>query len=363
MEPAWASGTRTCYWSIYDADHDGYAAPIAPPVETAKSGVKCPSGYVRFNGDCNDRDAGIHPRRGEVPFNGVDENCNEKIDETEFVVSAAGNANTETSFRLTARVNDVTILNGWWDLWAEVELTDLSYSATPLKLPWFKVTDVSSTDPLTVITVSNLSPATVYKAVVRFFRPGWAKGQIYAQAGADSVDYFTTTDGSSHLSQVRTDILLRGFKELHDSNRGLVGYMGTVKKDGTRYGAGSNELWCSEFYVWVTKPYVKYLELLSGYPSYVDGVIAFFGRWWAYHDADEIVTLGERGDYMPSDSDGDGDKNHSTMLLAVDYSSAPSWAWTLEGNSGNQVKVELRPIEATPTVLRGLGHLTSWLVR
>jgi hypothetical protein len=54
----------------------------------------------------------------------------------------------------------------------------------------------------------------------------------YVQVGGESEWYYTTTSGVGELEQARTSMLLRGFKELDESNRGRVGYRGTVNADG-----------------------------------------------------------------------------------------------------------------------------------
>ena len=105
-----------------------------------------------------------------------------------------------------------------------------------------------------------------------------------------------------------------------------------MQADGKRYGASGNEKWCSEFYVWMTKPYVDYASLVYlGLPTNVDGVISFFQFKDSYYSDPSPALSGSapiarRGDYMPVN-----DKNHSTMLLGIE---APSTVWTLEGNRG-----------------------------
>jgi hypothetical protein len=179
-------------------------------------------------------------------------------------------------------------------------------------------------------------------ARVRFYRTA-ANGSV--QVGTVSEPYYTTTTGFGAVEEARTNILLRGFKELDESNRGRVGYRGSVQADGKRYGASGNEKWCSEFYVWVTKPYVSY------------GVITFFKIKDSYYSDPGLPLSGSspiarRGDYMPVN-----DKNHSTMLLGVE--TATSTVWTLEDNSGNHVKIANRPIAGSVESPDGLGHVDT----
>ncbi len=61
-----------------DTDSDGYGNPAVSQV----SCTGAPAGYVALGGDCNDTVAAIHPNAVEVPFNGVDDDCDGSIDET-----------------------------------------------------------------------------------------------------------------------------------------------------------------------------------------------------------------------------------------------------------------------------------------
>jgi hypothetical protein len=193
---------------------------------------------------------------------------------------------------------------------------------------------------------------------VRFYRSGFGG---YTQIGGASDWYYTTTDGLSTVEQARTAILLRGFKELDESERGRVGYRGSVQKNGTRYGASTYEKWCSEFYVWVTKPYLNYNTSPFVTPTNVDGLILFFKLRGTYYGSAPFPLSGRspiagRGDYMPVN-----DKTHSTMLLGID--SATSTVWTLEGNHGNRVGVDRRAILGLDESPDGLGHVDTPTLR
>jgi predicted esterase len=60
----------------YDGDKDGYGGT------TSKNACAAPPGYVTAGGDCNDNNASVQPGAGEVPGNGIDDNCNGTIDES-----------------------------------------------------------------------------------------------------------------------------------------------------------------------------------------------------------------------------------------------------------------------------------------
>jgi hypothetical protein len=62
-----------------DADGDGYGALDEEPWFIACTSLE---GFVSNNKDCNDENASIHPGAEEIPNDGIDNNCNGKIDET-----------------------------------------------------------------------------------------------------------------------------------------------------------------------------------------------------------------------------------------------------------------------------------------
>jgi hypothetical protein len=132
LTPAAHAATKTiyCFPAHLDSDGDGYAKPTigimavtprgvinrvvntqpVPIVVDETQSMNCPAGYVNYNTDCNDGDPNVHPRRGEIAFNGVDDNCNGFTDESEYFYSTLGNGNTHTSFNITAGVNDAQII-------------------------------------------------------------------------------------------------------------------------------------------------------------------------------------------------------------------------------------------------------------
>jgi hypothetical protein len=60
-----------------DNDLDGYGYQTAVVLCTSQP----PAGYSIDNTDCNDDNASIHPNALEICGNGIDDNCNGKIDE------------------------------------------------------------------------------------------------------------------------------------------------------------------------------------------------------------------------------------------------------------------------------------------
>ncbi|RYG94185.1 MAG: T9SS type A sorting domain-containing protein, partial [Alphaproteobacteria bacterium] len=74
------AAAHSTYNFYVDADQDGFGSGILVSV-CAVNATSPPVGYSVNNTDCNDMAAAIHPGQLEVPFNGIDDNCNGTIDE------------------------------------------------------------------------------------------------------------------------------------------------------------------------------------------------------------------------------------------------------------------------------------------
>ena len=260
-------------------------------------------------------------------------------------------------------MKDAQVLQYHANLYAEVELALLSRSAEAVRLPIYRVNDLTPAGGVTRIGVSGLTPESVYRARVRFYRAGQAttpagltppiplRARVqsdapssYVQVGGESDWYYTTTNGDTARSQARTTMLLHAFMEFNESNRGRVGYLGTVKRDGTRYGASKKERWCSEFYAWSAREVLRSIGTLDS----VADLVRYYGVFDEYRDADEIPTVGRRGDYVPMHG-----KTHSAMFLAWDPTT--NQVWTIEGNWQNRVRIMQRPLSE----FDGLGHIND----
>jgi hypothetical protein len=193
---------------------------------------------------------------------------------------------------------------------------------------------------------------SVYKVVVTF-RNGWG-----VQVGRVVDPYFTTTDGTSAVSQARTKILLSAFKELGDSDAGLVGYAGQSAIDGTRYNTPFGRNWCSEFYAWNARNVLKYMTAADEVQDLVNGFMA--GSSYSAGTSN-VLSLGRRGEYLPIENSSENDgPDHSGMLLAVDTSVSPTKVWSIEGNVGNTVDVK----ERTDTSgFVGVGRITDSMLQ
>lgn len=361
MAPAPPNGGGTkvkkCYAAGNDQDHDGYAQSGAPlsSVTVDSSALSCPAGYVDFADDGQDNAALVHDFQEEIAFNGVDEDQDGKRDETEFVYPNSASEITPNSFTLYAKVNDSRVLNAGANLYARVVYWSLNQPNQP-KYTGIHAAQVLGVGGVAVVkkTVTGLLATTVYRAEVEF----WLKtGTTYSVMPVPSDSYYTTTNGTTPKSLARTRILLRAFREWNDSEHGKVGYSGTVARDGTRYGASANEKWCTEFNAWSGAPD---LRDMAGIDSF-DKMIRYYQDRGSYYGQDRIADLADRGDYLALDSDGDGGINHSGMFLALDHSVASPNVWTIEGNSGNHVKIRSYPI--TSSKLRGLGHIRESMLK
>lgn len=347
--------------TLYDRDADGYADRFAQDGwrvtfnQPSDQSMSCPAGYVMARGDCDDSDATVHPRRREVHGNGVDDNCDGRIDEPTFDYHYRGFNNTTTGFTMRVRVHDAAVvsahLSSWRRLYYEVEYQRLSATATT------HTTGRRLLDALTPmgshyraeIRLDGLSPTTVYRARVRFFwapvllGPSLSKTAIKTVAVGEVSDwYYTTTTGTAAVSVARTEVVLRGLYEYFlNVQLGFTGYEGLTYVDGTRYGADQDEWWCSEFYSWAADH-----ALSIGHQSSVSKMRRYFRDHSAYralvttavhHGVPDGTFDGDkynmhRGDYLALDTNADREPNHSAMVL--DYDADQGVLRTLEGNTG-----------------------------
>ncbi|MBF0104639.1 MAG: putative metal-binding motif-containing protein [Deltaproteobacteria bacterium] len=349
--------SKLCYLESDDQDKDGYARSGADSqkIWVSKSGrLTCPCGYVSHGNDCNDEDKNIYPKRGEIAFNNVDDNCNESVDEAEFFYSALGVNNTSRGFDLKSKINDFNIIKSKNRLYVILYVSALSNYSNIKESNHIKVSAaaLSKTNPYIRINVKDMTPGTVYRAKLRFYER--LSSGTYRRIGATSSWYYTTTLDTNVAKYARNYAVLKGLKEFDDSHKGLVGYMGTKSPNGTRYHADNYELWCSEFYSWVVGDYFGDFENKGTVASLVEA----FGEYFvssSKHSLSNLVKFAQVGDYIPMDTDDDGKANHSAMYLA--YDSQNNTVWTLEGNFDNNVQVIRRSYDRR---FKGFGRLPDF---
>jgi hypothetical protein len=357
---AQAGDKSKCINDDYDDDRDHYAGDDAVVKKISvrhSEKLNCPKGWVRKDGDDKDNDSKIHPRRPEVPNNGKDDNCNGKKDEPEFVYLHENRNRwvTTSSFRVKMKLNDQVLYSRGRRLHVSLRLKKLntkpgeSTSATTKTVTNVNLQGQRGTRHATFI-VTGLDKESVYRVDRVQFKDASTNHNL-GDSTSDEIPYFTVTDGTSNQAKRRTAILLRGFKEYGESKMGKVGYYGTEYKDGTKYGARKGELWCSEFYAWVTKPYLEGISRRSS----VSSLRRFFRQRNQYKRTNtDVLARAHPGDYVSMDTDNDKKKDHSGMFLA--WESDQNKVWLLEGNtSGNEVNVRDR----APSEVDGLGHISA----
>jgi len=341
----------TCYPSSADRDGDGYArdgtGAVTLSVSKKNNRYTCPAGYVPDENDCNDNNSAVHPYRYEIASNNRDDNCNDQADENEFVYFPAGNNNEANSFEIRVKVNNQDVLDKVatsYPIYAKVRYrkvntdtdTESGYKRVTIgsyyhsKLGSYRAAEVS---------LSGLSKTSVYRARVKFY---YKDGGKYKSLGlyGKNVYYTSTSHDTNKVSIARTGILLRGFTEYFYQQLGLVGRNGSRWINGTRYDADVNEAWCTEFYSYAAKSDLDG----SVYPiSNTTDMKKFFGSNFVrvYNDIDDLDAV-RRADWLAIDWEGDNKMDHTAMFLGKLKNGK---ILTLEGNTGNRVKVKERKLE------------------
>jgi hypothetical protein len=332
--------------ATWDRDGDGFAAEDATVEELQVSDDQCPRGYVPRAGDCNDNNNRIRPYRQEVGFNGVDDNCNEMVDEPEFRYGDL-TLNTTSRVTLSFAVNHADLRTALRNrsLYAKVKHFKLTSSENVTTTLPIQATDEGN--GRASLSVTGLSAGTVYALRPYFYGDSAASVNIGPNLGSSKIDterYYTMTDSNTEKVHKRFQIVMRGLNEYNNSQSGMVGYRGTFP-DGTRYGANEGEAWCTEFYVWVTKLWLSGVEGIDKAEEMRD----YFRDWDSWYEPAEIPDRAAPGDYLYLDTNQDGKVNHSGMFLAYDSSVSPAQVWTLEGNSKSRVTVDSMASDWTET--------------
>lgn len=353
-----ASVTVTLRWiyawpASYDQDGDGYARHNAHRDDRVgflvdeRYPLVCPPGHVLKRGDLNDNDAAIHPRQPERRGNGLDDDCDGRIDEAEPCYHPAGYGNATDSFTMRLRINDPAV-EAVWDqgqgsgdprsatrLDCTVEYQPLDHTSSLTSIGRQEVVALwrAAGNAWVELGVGGLSPGTVYRARATFLR-SVRNGTVWTSTsiGSSSDWYYTTTTQGSRLGGVRTALVLSGLYEFWLSEHlGAVGHLGWAAVNGTRYGAAANEWWCGDFYSTLATGLLAGMTHQKG----TFGIRDYFDqeRYAAWHLVAGSSWPGQlrRGDFLALDTNGDGEINHTAMFLAVD--GATGLLWTLEGNT------------------------------
>lgn len=348
--------TMSCFPDSFDADGDGYAVSTADSGDkvtvtvTEEESLTCPAGYVFNAGDCDDTDSGVRPRQYEVRENGTDDNCDGRVDETEFWYSPWGTGQAVDGFEVPVHIADDNIMNVYGSsatLQYKLEYQELEDTGTTYTTAFKDVTWLwdYGTYGYTHLEIDGLDAATMYRVRVRFYRktvgtgPGGLPLTTRLPVGVQSGWYYSMTDSTNTLESARMSMVMYGLSEYGNNQLEEVGYLGSWYADGTRYGADMGEAWCSEFYSWVADH-----ELIDiNHRHSVSTILDYFEDEGNRVDIDSsnrvlVEWLAQPGDYLGEDTDLDGAVNHSAMFLAWDQAS--DTIITLDGNTTGRVDVD-----------------------
>lgn len=235
--------------------------------------------------DCNQFNAAIHPNREEAS-NGVDDNCDGRIDEPMlryFTVRPFESTATPQLPWLHFLITDpatLSYLNNSANAGISFRLTYQRLAAASglaIVAPMGSSLIVPSwTWPLLRVNPNAVMPALQPMSVYRI------KVQLYTTAGAAlgaQSDWFYSVTGNTSASPStahqlgRLDVVLQALVQLGDSKAGLVGKSGSLAPNGSRYTAsaltplhphynsGDDLGWCDWFYHYVG---VKATDPLDG---------------------------------------------------------------------------------------------------
>lgn len=154
--------SNDCYTYYEDADADGYGNPAV-----SQQGCDgAPSGYVLDSTDCNDSVGAIHPNAPEIPFNGVDDDCDGSIDETGTVTSSLTNAFCGTTLTSIGSIVGISTVAGHPITGYRIRATSGEQIQTiETNVPHFNMTQFASYNYATTYTIEiQLQRAGIWQA-------------------------------------------------------------------------------------------------------------------------------------------------------------------------------------------------------
>lgn len=263
--------------------------------------------------------------------------CTDKA-ELRFDYRAASANLDASSITVRALVDHESVMEVFDRLHAKVEVSHIldSEAQEPVRVSGLSR---ESDDPNAILlVVENLDPVTVYRLRFQLFKDGNNGAEV--EVSDESPWYWAMTSGASKLDQARAGIVTLAITEW-----ATYGEFGRTKKNGTRYGADPEELWCSEYYSWVSG---HYLTEMDGRSS-VRSLTRYFSGYEALFPGSRIPEVGQPGDYLAM-----WGTRHSGMFLGYSQSKGKHHLHTIEGNTGSKIRFRRRSFD--PEAFR-LGHL------
>jgi len=99
------------YTFYEDNDHDGYGAGALVPVCTA-NGTTAPFGYSLLNTDCDDQQVTVHPGASEIDFDGLDNDCNNIVDDNSRITTKLANSSCGATLAAIGSIIQIQPLAG-----------------------------------------------------------------------------------------------------------------------------------------------------------------------------------------------------------------------------------------------------------
>jgi hypothetical protein len=148
-----------------DADGDGYGTGSSVSLCATNANTP-PAGYAVLNGDCNDAAASIHPNATEVPYNGVDDDCDGTIDETGTVTTTLLNTSCGTTLASIGSIVGITTVVGHTITGYRIRATNGAQVQTiETNVPHFTMTQFASYAYATTYTIEiQLQRAGIWQA-------------------------------------------------------------------------------------------------------------------------------------------------------------------------------------------------------
>jgi hypothetical protein len=257
----------------------------------------------------------------------------------------AATANLDAnSITVRAFVDEVGFVEDFGGLHAKVEVSHVDDPDAYEPVPVSGMSRDSNNPNAIILLVENLAPVQVYRLRFQLFKDGNNGAEI--EVSKKSPWYWAMTSGSSEVDQARAGIVTLALTEW-----ATYGEFGRKKKNGTRYGADPEELWCSEYYSWVSGHYLTEMDGRSSARS----LTRYFSNHEALYPGPSIPEVAQPGDYLAM-----WGTKHSGMFLGFIQAKGKPYIHTIEGNTGSKIRFRKRSFD--PESFR-LGHLVEAQVK